>query len=121
MRDVQVERPTAGTVVLKFTGEHDLATRDDLARLLDTLVDENHLVVADFSEALFVDSTTLHVLLDADTSARCRGTTFRLQLRTADIVGKAFELSGITKRIDCAGTREEALRDSTLRPVGPIR
>jgi anti-anti-sigma factor len=119
MADVRVERPTLGTAVVKFTGEHDLATRDDLADLLDSLVEENDLVVADFSEALFVDSTTMYVLVNADAAARARGRKLRLQLGTTAIVRTAFELSGLTKRLDCVHSREAALRGASA-PVGVI-
>jgi anti-anti-sigma regulatory factor len=72
-------------------------------------VEENDLVVADFSGAIFVDSTTMHLLLEADMAARQRGRSFRLQLGTASIVRTAFEVSGILKRLDCVHSREEAL------------
>jgi anti-anti-sigma factor len=114
---VQVERPTVGTAVVTFMGEHDLATRDELTALLDGLIEENDLVVTDFSEAQFVDSTTLYVLLNADAAARARGRKLRLQLGTAAIVRTAFELSGLTKALDCVHSREEALRDGSSRPV----
>jgi anti-anti-sigma factor len=119
MADVCVERPTIGTAVVTFTGEHDLAARDDLEYLLDSLVEENDLVVADFSEALFVDSTTMYVLVNADAAARARGRKLRLQLGTAAIVRTAFELSGLTKRLDCVHSREEALRGAPA-PAGQI-
>ena len=109
LADVRVERPTVGTAVVRFTGEHDLAAREELAALFDSLVEENDLIVADFSEALFVDSTTLYVLVNADAVARARGTKLRLQLGTAAIVRTAFDLSGLTKRLDCVHSREEAL------------
>jgi anti-anti-sigma factor len=110
MDDVRVERPTADSAVVRFMGEHDLATRDEVKALLEQLVEENRLVVADFSEAKFVDSTTLHVLLEADMAARARGGRFRLQLGTAAIVRTAFELSGLTKRLECVYDEEEATR-----------
>ena len=116
MADVRVERPTVGTAVVTFTGEHDLAARDDLENLLDGLVEENDLVVADFSEALFVDSTTMYVLVNADAAACARGRKFRLQLGTAAIVRTAFELSGLTKRLDCVHSREDALRGAATPP-----
>ncbi len=109
MDHVQVEYPAPSTVVVRFTGEHDLLARYELTTLLDSLIESNELVVADFSEALFVDSSTLQVLVEADTAARVRGTRFRLQLGTASIVWKAFELFGAFKRLDCVHSREEAL------------
>jgi len=109
MEDVHVERPSSGTAVVRFVGEHDLATRDEVSALLHSLVEENDLVVADFSEATFVDSTTLHVLLNVDAVARTWGRGFRIQLDTAAIVRTAFELSGLPSRIECVHSREEAL------------
>lgn len=109
--DVLVERPAPSKAVVTFSGEHDLAARDAVERLLHSLVEENDLVVADFSEATFIDSTMMHVLVTADTAARQRGARFRLQLGTAAIVERAFELSGLLQRLDSAHTREEALAD----------
>jgi anti-anti-sigma factor len=101
MDDVQVESPTPGTVVVNFMGEHDLVARQELRELLDSLVEENEVVVANFSHAQFVDSSTIHALVDADALARVWGKTFRLQLGTAAIVRRAFEVSGILERIEC--------------------
>jgi anti-sigma B factor antagonist len=109
-REIRIERPVPDTAVAVFLGEHDIASRKELKSLLETLVDENDLVVADFSEATFVDSTTMHLLITAHASARMRGKTFRLQVGTADIVRRAFELTGVMARLDCVASREEALR-----------
>ena len=114
MDDVDVEYPAPGTAVITFRGEHDLMARVELRGLLELLVEQNPLVVADFSEALFVDSTTLHALLDADMAARVRGRKFRLQLGTGAIVRTAFEMSGVLGRLDCAHSREEALMGESL-------
>jgi anti-anti-sigma factor len=121
MTHVHVERPAVGTAFVTFTGEHDLATRDDLTALLDSLIEENNLVVADFSQALFVDSTMMYVLVNADAAARARGRKLRLQLGTAAIVRTAFELSGLTKLLDCVHSREEALGDASSLPVSATR
>jgi hypothetical protein len=43
-------------------------------------------------------------------AARARGKAFRVQLGTAVIVRTAFELTGVLNRIECASSREEALR-----------
>lgn len=109
-RDIRIERPAAETVVAVFLGEHDIASRTELRTLLESLVEENALVVADFSDATFVDSTTIHLLLQAHAAARVRGKTFRVQLATAAIVRTAFELTGVLDRVECASSREEALR-----------
>ena len=67
--DVVIERPANGTAVVVFSGEHDLATKNDVRDLLDSLLWEDNLVVADFSSASFVDSSLLAVLLDTNEGA----------------------------------------------------
>jgi anti-anti-sigma factor len=109
LEDVQVEQPAPGTSVVVFSGEDDLATRDEVRELLDSLVRWDHLVVADFSSAYFVDASILGVLLDTDERARELGKTFRLQLGTATIVRRAFEICGLFEVIEHAATREKAL------------
>ena len=115
LQDVQVERPRAGAAVVVFTGEHDLSTSESVEALLGSLIEENELVVVDFSEAEFVDSSTIYALIKSHRAASQRGSTFRLQLGTAPIVEKAFELSGMLQLLDCAPTREEALRNGGSR------
>ncbi len=115
LQDVQVERPRAGAAVVVFTGEHDLSTSEPVEALLGSLIEENELVVADFSEAEFVDSSTIFALVKSHRAAGEQGRTFRLQLGTAPIVEKAFELSGMLQVLDCSPTREEALRNGGSR------
>ena len=108
-QDLKVERPLDGTAVVVFAGEHDLATKGEVYELLSSLIDANELVVADFSSASFVDSSMIGVLLDTNEQARALGKTFRLQLGTAAIVQRAFEICGVFTVIDRVTTREEAL------------
>jgi len=111
LQDVEVERPRTGAAVVAFTGEHDLSTSESVEALLGSLIEENELVVVDFSDAEFVDSSTLYALINSHKAANERGTTFRLQLGTAPIVHRAFELSGVLNLLDCFPTREGALRN----------
>ena len=110
LQDVRVERPRAGAAVVVFTGEHDLTTSEHVEALLVSLIGENDLVVVDFSEAEFVDSSTIHTLVKSHRAAGPRGSTFRLQLGTAPIVHRAFELSGLLELLDWVRSREDALR-----------
>ena len=77
--------------------------------LLTGLLDDNELVIADFSQAQFVDSSILGVLIAVRQEAESRTATFRLQLGTADIVRRAFEIAGLYVMFDIAPTREAAL------------
>jgi len=95
--------------VVVFSGEHDLATKREVEDVLHSLLWEGDLLVADFSSASFVDSAMLGVLLDANEQGSELGKTFRLQLGTAHIVRRAFEISGVFGVIERVATREEAL------------
>jgi len=97
---------------VSFTGEHDLATRDAIRLLLAKLVGENHLVVADFSTASFVDTSIVVVVRESGRAARKRGSLFRLQLATAPIVELIFRASGALDELDCVSTRQEGLREA---------
>lgn len=107
--DVVVEQPAPRAAVAVFSGEHDLATKGQVHELLTSLVYDNELVVADLSGAQFVDSSTLGVLMAMRGEADERGHTFRLQLNTADIVRRAFEVSGLLNFFEVVPTREAAL------------
>lgn len=107
--DVHVEEPAPGTAVVVFSGEHDLSTKVEVAALFESLISGNELIVADFSTAVFVDSSMIHVLLNANDLAHKQDRTFRLQLGTASIVRRAFELLGVFTMLDVAPTREAAL------------
>jgi anti-anti-sigma regulatory factor len=84
-------------------------SRRPVAGFLEALVQENELVVADFSGALFVDASMLHVLVAADRLARERCKTFRLQLGTDALVTRTFEIAGLLEQIGWASLRDEAL------------
>jgi anti-anti-sigma factor len=100
LQDVQVQRPRAGAAVVVFNGEHDLSTSEAVEGLLGLLIEENELVVVDFSDAEFVDSSTIYTLVKSHKAASEQGSTFRLQLGTTPIVERAFELSGVLKVLD---------------------
>ena len=109
LEDVRIERPAPDTAVVVFSGEHDLVTSSEVRALFGSLVMSEELIVADFSTARFVDSSILQVLLDTNRQAHEFGKTFRLQLNTAAIVRRAFEICGLLQTMEHTRTREEAL------------
>ena len=111
--DIEIERPAAGRAVVVFKGEHDLAQADAVREQLSELITENELVVADFSEARFVDSTIINVLLHAKREASERQHWLRLQLGTEDAVQRVFDIAGVLLVIECAPTRAEALGEKS--------
>jgi stage II sporulation protein AA (anti-sigma F factor antagonist) len=109
-------QPRRGAVVVALQGEHDLANADSLQHTLSSLLDTHRLVVCDLSEAEFVDSSTLAVLVRADSKARAAGKQFRLQLGTEPIVKRVLEISGLLNVLDCYPTRGEALDPRPPKP-----
>jgi anti-anti-sigma factor len=111
-QNIELETPGSRVAVVSFTGEHDVAARDEARDFLSGLIAENGLVVTDFSRAEFVDSWILAVLRDTGRAADKLGVTFRVQLGTAPIVAMIFDMSGVLDELECVSTREEALRDA---------
>ena len=109
LQDVRVECPRVDAAVVAFTGEHDLMTANRIQTLLVSLVEQNDLVVADFSEAEFVDSSVISALFRTNAATQRSGSSFTLQLGTAPVVKRAFELSGILSHLSCTESREDAL------------
>lgn len=109
LEDVQVASPQAGVAVVSVADELDLATRTECSALLHALVRQNDLVVVDFSEALFIDSSTLHLLVSAHKLALERGTCLRLQLADQCVVKRTLEISGLLEVLSWASSRDEAL------------
>jgi anti-anti-sigma factor len=107
--DVTVTFPKAGVAVVAFAGDHDVLTRAAVSELLESLLDGSDLVLADVSEAQFVDSSMLSTFLAAHRSAGTLGKRFRIQLGTDSLVRRAFEVCGVLEVLDWASSREEAL------------
>jgi hypothetical protein len=83
-QDVALERPTSRVAVVSFTGEHDLATRDETRDLLSRLVDENRLVVTDFSKA---ESYLTAAMPAAGTASAMRKAARMMNLRVTSPFG----------------------------------
>jgi anti-anti-sigma factor len=115
---IVIARPHDRVVVVSFTDEHDLATSSAVSTLLDGLIREHGVVVADFSQALFVDSSMLRALVEARKLASERGTRFVLQLGDGCTAKRGFEISGLLNEISWAATREEAINGARPAPSG---
>jgi hypothetical protein len=66
----------------------------------------------DVSDAFFIDSSTLHVLVSAHKLALERGACLRLQLGDECPVKRTFEISGLLEELGWASSREDALNGS---------
>jgi anti-anti-sigma factor len=110
--DIEVEQPEAGRAIVVFRGEHDLTQVEALGERLSALVAENELVVADFSEAEFVDSALINLLVETKREAEARQRRFRIQMGTEGVVYRVFEIAGVLSFLECVSSREEALGEN---------
>lgn len=108
----------AAVVVLE--GEQESYQSARLAPQLDALLRDGVPVVVDLSEATFVDSTTISVLLNAQGEAQRRGSGFVLEMdeSTAVYARRIFQITGLDALFSIRGTRPEALAAARTGEAG---
>jgi anti-anti-sigma factor len=105
-------RPTGGAVVVELLGEHDLDTTPQLRPVLFHLVEDNDLVVLDLSDAEFVDSSVLLMIVQTNRLAQERRSQLRVVSDETTSVHRVLALSRVLDHCDVAPTRAHALRGS---------
>jgi anti-sigma B factor antagonist len=90
-----LEQPGNGAAIVKARGELDLSTAPELAAALRQAEGD---LVLDFSELDFIDSTGVHVVVDAYQAAQRAGTDFAITGASGEVL-RAFELVGLVDRI----------------------
>jgi anti-sigma B factor antagonist len=107
--DINTERLDDETHVISLAGEVDLYTAPDFKQeLLQVIGDGGKHVVVDFTNATFIDSTTLGVLVSG--VKRLRSGDGQLSLVCSDRnITKIFEITGLDRVFSIYPTREEAL------------
>jgi anti-anti-sigma factor len=121
LEDVRVTSPRPGACVVCLCGEHDAATRVSMAELFEDLFLTNDLVVADVTDAQFIDSAILSTFFAAENLAREHGKDFRIQLGTEAIVKRVFEVSGALDHLTWAASREAVLNGSRVASDDQMR
>lgn len=87
--------PPAGTPVLRFSGEVDLAVAPELEERLDDLIANGaSTIVVDLSDVTFLDSIALGVLIGALEACRSAGGDLHLVV-TEPRVLKVLEITGL--------------------------
>jgi len=106
---VDTERIDDRTAVISVTGEVDLYTAPELKRELVTAIDEGaRRVIVDLSEATFIDSTTLGVLLSGVKRLRPVGGELAVVCTDRNI-RKIFEITLLDRVFAIYEDRSEAL------------
>jgi anti-anti-sigma factor len=107
---IRVEPETAKIVALSLEGDFDLTNAPAFEAQIDTALDRGNDLILDLSEASFIDSSVIHVVVRAAQTAEAREQTVVLQLGTAAIVERVLEVAMIEQVLPRARDRQEALR-----------
>ena len=103
------DRTEAGLAVLAIKGEHDLSTAPALGQRLDGLIAEGGPIVVDLSQATFVDSSILGVILGARKRAEANGLGFAVShAKGPDPVGRVLDITGLRSELPVHEGREQA-------------
>jgi anti-sigma B factor antagonist len=107
--EIALERTDSGLAVLAIAGEHDLSTAPTLRQRLEGLMADGEPIVVDLSQATFVDSSILGVILDARRRAAADGLGFAVShANAADPVGRVLDITGLRNELPVHGGREDA-------------
>ena len=106
----------AKTHVIELGGEIDLYTAPEFKERMAEIIDEGKTrVVVDLSQATFIDSTTLGVLVGGVKRLRPSNGSLAL-VCTDDNITKIFEITGLDRVFAIHATRDEAL--AAAAPAG---
>jgi anti-sigma B factor antagonist len=107
--NIQDEEIDSETHVIQLGGEVDLYTAPEFKeRLVELIENGKTKIVVDLSEATFIDSTTLGVLVGGVKRLRPAGGSLALVCSDQNIT-KIFEITGLDRVFPIHGTRDEAL------------
>ena len=107
--NIQDEEIDSETHVIQLGGEVDLYTAPEFKeRLVELIENGKTKIVVDLSEATFIDSTTLGVLVGGVKRLRPSGGSLALVCSDQNIT-KIFEITGLDRVFPIHGTRDEAL------------
>ena len=109
-RAIHVVPETDNIVVVCLEGDFDLTNARALDAEIELALDGGNDVILDFSDASFVDSSVIRVVMRAAKSAAMREQAVVVQVGTAAIVERVFDVVKIEHVLPRAHDRQGALR-----------
>ena len=107
--DIKTEQLNGDAYVIALAGEVDLYTAPEFKeRMVELIESGKKQIVVDLSQATFIDSTTLGVLVGGVKRLRPAGGSLTL-VCTDDNITKIFEITGLDRVFPIHGSRDEAL------------
>ena len=107
---VRIVPETEEIVAVCLQGDFDLKNARALDDQIDLALHTGNNLIVDLSEATFIDSTVLQVLVRASRDAAARQRTLILQIGTAAVVERLLEITRIERVLTRAHDRQEAVR-----------
>jgi anti-sigma B factor antagonist len=98
-----------GVSVVRVLGEHDLSTRGPLADELERVSGRGGRVVVDLSEAEFIDSTILGVLIGGHRQVTAAAGSYALVAPSGGRPRRLLEMTRVADRIPVFETRADAV------------
>ena len=94
---LSVDTRVPGVALVSLSGEHELYSAHGLQERIESLLDDGLSIVIDLTEAVFLDSSIVAVLLKAQKLASERGRDYSVVLgeSTGDPVRRMFEMTGL--------------------------
>ena len=107
-----MERTDAGVAVIALTGEHDLYTVPAISDRIAGVLEDGTALVVDLTQATFIDSSVLRVLLEARREAQERVLGFAVALGEDGFPGvrRMLEVTGLIGVFPVLPARRDALR-----------
>ncbi len=99
-----VAGPTPSAVVVRLSGEHDLATARRIEHVLDEQLQRCDRIAVDLNGTTFLDTSVLTTLVEAARRARPRGVTYHV---IAAEGGRAHSLLSLMRLVDYVGWLRE--------------
>jgi anti-anti-sigma factor len=109
-----VDTRVPGVALVALTGEHELYGAGKLQERIDSLIAEGLTVIIDLTEAVFLDSSIVGVLLTAQKHAASSSVDYKVVMgaSTREPVRRMFEITGLDRVLPIV-ERDVAVRGST--------
>jgi anti-sigma B factor antagonist len=107
-----MERTDGGVAVIALTGEHDLYTAPAISDRINGVLEDGTALVIDLTQATFIDSSVLRVLLEARREAHERAVGFAMAIGEDGFPGvrRMLEVTGLIEVFPVLPARKDALR-----------
>jgi anti-sigma B factor antagonist len=115
--EIGLEQRDSGVVIVSLRGEHDLTTAPDLRERVEEAIGAGSGLLIDLTEAEFIDSSVIGVVLEGQRRAQEEGTGFAAALEGGDpAVKRVLEVTGLDKNLPVHPSVETALDQVTAAP-----